>query len=175
MGSGKSAQREFVIRYTAAGRGMETVALDDNSFGLGEAPKPAGGELRVNSADPWQVALSWGWRPILGVGLLFPIPFLAVGMLVFWIPFSPGVRRQLRTRERWEDVPKSRWEETLGAGFAVLFVGSVVGAFVSVCAEAWLQQQGMRWFLTLFLIPFVYWFGQLVLKFAKCLRHALQA
>ena len=170
--SGKSNTHELLVRYTAAGQQRETV-LNGAFFGLGVENKDAR-QCRVNPSNPWQVTLSWGWRPGLGVAL-FPVPFLTVGLLGLFIPFSALLQQQIKSKQTWEKLSLGRWGEVIGQGFALLFVGSIVGVFLSLCAEMWLQAHEARWFLTLFLIPFVCWVLKLAWMFISGTRKALRS
>lgn len=170
--SGKSNTHELLVRYTAAGQQRET-ALNGALFGLGVENKDAR-QCRVNPSNPWQVTLSWGWRPGLGVAL-FPVPFLTVGLLGLFIPFSALLQQQIKAKQKWERLSLGRWGEVIGQGFALLFVGSIVGVFLSLCAEMWLQAHEARWFLTLFLIPFVCWVLKLAWMFISGTRKALHS
>ena len=170
--SGKSNTHELLVRYTAAGQQRETV-LNGAFFDLGGESRSAK-QCRVSPSKPWQVTLSWGWRPGLGVAL-FPVPFLTVGLLGLFIPFSALLQQQIKSKQTWERLSLGRWEEVIGQGFALLFVGSIVGVFLSLCAEMWLQAHEARWFLTLFLIPFVCWVLKLAWMFISGTRKALHS
>jgi hypothetical protein len=170
--SGKSTTHELLVRYSAAGGQHETV-LNGAFFDLGGESRSAK-QCRVNPSKPWQVTLSWGWRPGLGVAL-FPVPFLTVGLLGLFIPFSTLLQQQIKSKQTWEKLSLGRWGEVVGQGFALLFVGSIVGVFLSLCAEMWLQAHEARWFLTLFLIPFVCWVLKLAWMFISGTRKALHS
>lgn len=170
--SGKSTTREFLVRYTAGGRQREAV-LNGAFFGCGVENRSAR-QCRVNPEKPWQITLSWGWRPGLGVAL-FPVPFIAVGFLGLSIPFATPLRRQTKARRNIKSMPRKRWSEPAGLGLALVFVGSIVGVFVSLCAEMWLEAHAARWFLTLFLIPFVAWVLKIAVTFVSSIRKALRS
>ena len=170
--SGKSTTQELLVRYSAAGGQHETV-LNGAFFDLGGESRSAK-QCRVSPSKPWQVTLSWGWRPGLGVAL-FPVPFLTVGLLGLFIPFSALLQQQIKSKQTWERLSLGRWGEVIGQGFALLFVGSIVGVFLSLCAEMWLQAHEARWFLTLFLIPFVCWVLKLAWMFISGTRKALHS
>lgn len=170
--SGKTTTRELLVRYTANGKQREAV-LNGEFFGLGVESHSVR-RCRVNPEKPWQLTLSWGWRPGLGVAL-FPVPFIAVGFLGLSIPFSTSRRRQTKARPTVKGLPRKRWSETAGLGLALVFVGSIVGVFASFCAEMWLQAHEARWFLTLFLIPFVVWVLKIAVTFVSSIRKALRS
>ncbi|MEQ1748584.1 MAG: hypothetical protein ABL974_04135, partial [Prosthecobacter sp.] len=157
VSSGKSSTTQFSFRYTYQGKdylAVKTINAFDESR-CGTAPSLC----RVNPEVPWRVELSWGWRPGLGVAL-FPFPFLAVGIFALIIPFSPRVQRMIgearkdQTGNRFH-LPADRMTDIGGWLFAFVFAGSIVGVFVSVCAEMWIANHDHKWFLTIFLIPFV--------------------
>ena len=170
--SGKSTTREFLVRYTAEGKQREAV-LNGAFFGLGVENHSAR-QCRVNPSQPWQITLSWGWRPGLGVAL-FPVPFIAVGLLGLSIPFSPQLRHQTQSVGTIKSPPRSRWSESAGLGLVLVFVGSIVGVFASFCAEMWLEAHEARWFLTLFLIPFFGWILKIAATFVSSIRKALRS
>lgn len=169
--SGKSNTHELLVRYTAAGQQHETV-LNGAFFGLGVENKDAR-QCRVNPSNPWQVTLSWGWRPGLGVAL-FPVPFLTIGLLGLFIPFSALLQRQIKSEQTWELLRMEPWQDAISQGFVLLFIGSIVGVFVSLCAEMWLQGEGGRWFFTLLLIPFVGWTLKQGVSFAASVVKAMK-
>lgn len=167
--SGKSTTHELLLRYTAEGRPREAV-LNGSFFGLGVENRSAR-QCRVNPEKPWQVTLSWGWRPGLFVAL-FPVPFIAVGVLGL---FSSGFQRRIPTGRRPQIQPHGRWGESAGQGFALVFVGSIIGVFASICAEMWLQEHGARWIFSLILLPFVVWLVMIARSFVSSVRKALRS
>lgn len=169
--SGKSNTHELLVRYTAAGQQRETV-LNGAFFGLGVENKDAR-QCRVNPSKPWQVTLSWGWRPGLGVAL-FPVPFLMIGLLGLFIPFSALLQRQIKSKQTWKLLRMEPWQDAISQGFVLLFIGSIVGVFVSLCAEMWLQGEGGSWFFTLLLIPFVGWTLKQGVSFATSVVKAMK-
>ena len=170
--SGKSTTREFLVRYTAEGKAREAV-LNGSFFGLGVENQSAR-QCRVNPEKPWQITLSWGWRPGLGVAL-FPVPFIAVGFLGLSMLFSPQLRHPAQSGQTVKTLPRTRWSEPAGLGLVLVFVGSIVGVFVSFCAEMWLEAHEARWFLTLFLIPFVGWVLKIAVTFVSSMRKAMRS
>lgn len=173
VGSGKSTRHELAVRYTVGDRTYENV-LGNPSFGLQERIQNAR-FCRVNPAQPWQVALSWGWRPGLGVAL-FPVPFLCVGLLGLAIPFSSVLRTQIKVGDSHAPPPAWRdWERVSGSLLVLLFVGSIVGVFVSLCAEMWIHKDVMRWILTPFLVPFVWQTLKLAKAFFSNIGKAVNA
>jgi hypothetical protein len=170
--SRKSTTREFLVRYTAGGRQREAV-LNGAFFGMG-TENDAARQCRVNPEKPWQITLRWGWRPGLGVAL-FPVPFIAVGLLGLLMPFSQQMRHQAQSGQTIKTLPRSRWGDSAGLGLVLVFVGSIVGVFVSFCAEMWLEAHEARWFLTLFLIPFVVWTLKIAVTFVGSIRKAMRS
>lgn len=170
--SGKTTTRELLVRYTVEGKQREAV-LNGEFFGFGTENRSVH-ECRVNPEKPWQITLSWGWRPGLGVAL-FPVPFIAVGLLGLSIPFSPQRRHLIQSGQSIKSPPRSRWSEAAGLGLVLVFVGSIVGVFASFCAEMWLDAHEARWFLTLFLIPFVGWVLKIAVTFVSSVRKALRS
>ena len=153
----KSYDTQFSFRYTYQGRDYLAVkmakAFDEWSCG----PKPSA--CRVNPEVPWRAELSWGWRPGLGI-VLFPLPFLAVGIFAFIIPFSSRMQRLIAEARESQSgsqfhIPADRMTDIGGRLFAFVFAGSIVGLFVSVCGEMWIADHEHKWWLTIFLIPFV--------------------
>ncbi len=154
----RSYDTQFSFRYTYHGKDYLAVkmanAFDEWSCG----PKPSA--CRVNPEVPWRAELSWGWRPGLGIAL-FPLPFLAVGIFAFIIPFSSRMQRLIaEARENQPGsqfhIPADRMTDIGGRLFAFVFAGSIVGVFVSVCGEMWIADHERKWWLTIFLIPFVF-------------------
>lgn len=170
--SGKNTRQEVALRYTYNGTSYENV-IDQPSWGF-EVDRKGKNRCRGNPASPWQVALSWGWRPGLGVAL-FPMPFLAIGFLGAYIAACQLFRPEMADFRLFSRQPSAiDWTDVIGSGFALLFVGSIVGVFVSICAEQWIHQDAMRWFLTPFLIPFVWIVLKMVRKFIGNLWAALR-
>ena len=157
VSSGKSSTTQFSFRYTYQGRdylAVKTLNTFDES-----SCETAPSLCRVNPEVPWRVELSWGWRPGLGVAL-FPFPFLAVGIFALIIPFSHRVQRMIHEAQKDQagnrfQIPADRMTDIGGRLFALVFAGSIVGVFVSVCAEMWIANHDHKWWLTIFLIPFV--------------------
>jgi hypothetical protein len=157
IASDKSSTTQFSFRYTYQGKdylAVKTLNTFDESS-CGTVPSLC----RVNPEVPWRVELSWGWRPGLGVAL-FPFPFLAVGIFALIIPFSHRVQRMIHEAQKDQagnrfQIPADRMTDIGGRLFALVFAGSIVGVFVSVCAEMWIANHDHKWWLTIFLIPFV--------------------
>jgi len=163
--SGKSNSRELALRYVYQGQSHDTVVATGDLATPGETSAIC----RVNPANALQVRLDWGWRPALAVPLLFPIPFLTIGfggLLALSIPAS----RRFFTEGGGE--PDHPWGKVLMRGAALLFVGSIVGTFVAVCIEMWLTGHPFKWFLTIFLAPFVFLALRLALDFLRALQAA---
>lgn len=157
ISSGKSSTTQFSFRYTYQGKDYLTVKTASTFDRRNGDTTPS--VCMVNPEVPWRVELGWGWRPGLGLAL-FPMPFLAVGIFALIIPFSPGMRRMVnqarqdRTRSRFF-IPADRMDGLGGRLFALVFAGSIVGVFASICAEMWMADLDHKWLLTIFLIPFV--------------------
>lgn len=167
--SGKSTHHEQALQYDFQGKTYVTVK-GDNSFPLGTS-HDSNRVCRVNPAQPRQVALSWGWRPGLGVAL-FPVPFLAVGLLAVFISFSPTLQRQIKEGNRLDSRRRnhaslSPKEQLWGTAFVLIFIGSIVGVFVSCCAQMWMDAHPEKWIFTIFLIPFVIWVLHTARSFAR--------
>lgn len=157
VSSGKSSKTQISFRYTYQGRDYLAVK-NANSFDFGHIDTMPSA-CRVDPEAPWQVALTWGWRPSLGV-VLFPVPFLALGVFALIIPFSPRLQRlvwESRSHEtgRRFHIRADRMTGIAGRLFALVFAGSIVGVFASVCAEMWMANHDHKWLLTIFLVPFV--------------------
>lgn len=152
VSSGKSSTTQSWISYQF--RRQDYVDLVSASDMLGDSSSKTR-VCRVNPEKPWQVELSWGWHPGLG-SVLFPVPFLAVGIFGFLALVSSDYRRFLMAGGSGRAIfPSDSKSELLGSAFGFIFAGSIVGVFVSICAAMWWEDQPMKWFLTLFLIPFV--------------------
>lgn len=167
--SGKHSRTEHAIRYSFGDATFVTVQSPGGmSFDSGQDLRR---ECRVDPARPWQVEIAWGWTPGLGV-VLFPVPFLTVGVLALIIPFSSRLRKIIRVGSSNPRGEQFAPHDTSGIGpslFALIFVGSIVGVFGSLCGEMWIHDQPMKWFLTLFLLPFVGW----VVWLFRCLIRSL--
>lgn len=173
-GSGRSGrlrdQRDQeAIQYAFGGKTYVSIR-PGNSFP--DAPHHA---CRVNPDHPWQVALSWGWRPGLG-SVLVPIPFMTLGLFVLFATFSSSFQKLMKDTQRLRSstrnhtskkVPLALWE----SGFLLLFLGPIVGIFVVVCAEMWLDGHFEKWFLTILLVPGVIGIFFLLRAFVREVRR----
>jgi hypothetical protein len=176
IASDKSSTTQFSFRYTYQGKdylAVKTLNTFDESS-CGTVPSLC----RVNPEVPWRVELSWGWRPGLGIAL-FPFPFLAIGVFAFIIPLSSRMQRLIKQTRDSETgssfhIPADHMTEIGGRLFALVFAGSIVGVLVSFCAEMWIANHDHKWWLTIFLIPFVivvlFLAKGLVMKVWECLR-----
>jgi hypothetical protein len=121
----------------------------------------------VNPNDPTEAVLNRGFRmAILGWGLLFPIPFLAVGlggMIWTFRKKEPGLvsattlyRPSVRPSTTANVALKgSRFGKFIGLLiFAALWNGFIFGLPVREVWQSW-QHHHFNWFLALFMIPFV--------------------
>jgi hypothetical protein len=154
------------MTYTFNGAKYEAVVGNTLPFSV---DYPVRRECRVNPARPWEVERSWGWRPGLVVAL-FPVPFLVAGVAGLAFISIPPLRRSLEVTGS-----SSRWSNVVAAGVGFGFVGSIVGLFVGLCGEMWMADEPVKWFLTVFLIPFVGWVATLAWRFLDSIRLALQA
>jgi hypothetical protein len=174
VSAGKTSETQVALRSSIGGKTFETVLAGDSFVDTIQGTAKAG-ECRVNPARPWQVTLRWGWRPGLFAMILFPVPFLSVGLLFLGAFFSPYLRHQFGVqRSSSATVRQGPREEAFGMGFALLFMGSLVGTFVSLCVELWVHDDGMKWPLTIFLIPFVSMVLYFLNLFWKSVWKALQ-
>ena len=124
----------------------------------------------VNPRDPTDAVLNRGLSPVMFFGLL-PLVFVAIGIA--------GIRGTLR-KARCGELPQSPDQSRKGdsrpapqqqavilepkaspfvrfiGGFLVSgFWNGIVSLFVFHIIEMWRTGDGMKWFLTLFMIPFV--------------------
>lgn len=155
--SGRTSSTQFSFRYNYQGKDYLAVKTEStfDEWNCGTTPSVC----RVNPEVPWRAELSWGWRPGLGV-VLFPLPFLAVGIFALIIPFSSRMQRLIADAQEQQDgsrlqIPADRMTGIGGLVFALVFAGSIVGVFASVCGEMWISNHDHKWWLTIFLIPFV--------------------
>lgn len=167
--SGASRTHQEAIQYDFRGKTYVSIRPGKNSH-------PAHDRVcRVNSDHPWQVALSWGWRPVLA-HVLAPIPVLTIGSFVLLMTFSSSFQKltkdtqRTRSRERnrpLKKTPMAPWE----SGFLLLFIGPIVGIFAFFCGEMWWDGDSAKWVMTILLIPFVIWILFLVKSFVRELRR----
>jgi hypothetical protein len=131
--SGKHSRTEHAIRYSF---GDATFVTVQSSGGMSfDSDQDLRRECRVDPAKPWRVELAWGWTPGLGV-VLFPVPFLTVGVLALIIPLSGRLRKIIRVGSSNPRGEQFAPNDTSGVGpslFALMFVGSIVGVFASLC------------------------------------------
>ena len=170
---GKGSITQFAFRYDWQGNSYHAVQNAAASSG----PEPI--QCRVNPKKPWQAVVQWGWRPGLGVALLFPIPFLTVGLFAFIIPCSGRMRKFLqeaRTYKAGRGVrpPPDRATSIGTLLFAIFFAGPIMGVFLCAGAELRLADSPHKWVMLFLVIPFLavlYAFQELIRNVWKAWRN----